>query len=104
MLEEIAMKIKRGGAPADQKVIKDDAFLEDLVKETDLLQSKEQERNRIAREAAEIEAQVLRDRIKSDERAHQIRIKECDIKYQHNQHQALKNELDRATNYYESVL
>ena len=48
VLEEIAMKIKSGGAPADQKVIKDDAFLDDLVKETDLLQAKEQERNNIA--------------------------------------------------------
>lgn len=33
-----------------------------------------------------------------------MRIKESDVKYQHNQNQALKNELERATSYYESVL
>ncbi len=61
-------------------------------------------RYKVAVESTQLESQVYKDRIVADEVAHQMRIKESDVKYQHNQNQALKNELERATSYYESVL
>ena len=104
VLEEIARRIKGGQIPADKSIEPDDQFLRELDIESQGLLEKEKDRHKIAQEAAEIEAQVIKDRIMADEQANTLRIKECDIKYQQNQHSALKNELERASGYYEQVL
>lgn len=104
MLEEIARKIKTGAVPPDQQIIRDDEFLRELDEETKALLEKENQRYKIAQEAMEIEMQVYRDKIAQDEAAHQLKVRDSDIKYQQNQNQALKNELERATSYYDTVL
>ena len=85
-MEEIARRIKSGQVPGDDTIVKDDQFLADLDQEAAALLGKERERAKLAKEAAEIEAQVLKDRVTADEKGHQLRIKECDIKYQQAQH------------------
>lgn len=78
--------------------------MRELDEETKALLEKENQRYKIAQEAMEIEMQVYRDKIAQDEAAHQLKVRDSDIKYQQNQNQALKNELERATSYYDTVL
>lgn len=78
--------------------------LADLDREVRNLLEKEGQRYKIASEAAEIEQQVIKDKIFADEQQNTLKVKECDVRYQENQHAALKNELDRATTYYDQVL
>ena len=78
--------------------------MRELDDETKALLEKENQRYKIAQEAMEIEMQVYRDKNAQDEAAHQLKVRDSDIKYQQNQNQALKNELERATSYYDTVL